>query len=93
LLSWKLKWGGTASTFRARVTSNDLPRRLVMRVKTPSGESDVTHSFETEGKGTRYTKRVEVEGGWFLRAMMSLFLSRSVQQEVDAAAKLADQEA
>ena len=61
-----------------------------MRVKTPSGESLVTHSFEPAGKGTRYTKRVEVEGGWMLRLLMSSFLRRSVRQEVEAACQMAD---
>lgn len=90
VLSWKIAWMGTASTFVARVTENALPRRLVARVKTPSGESDITHTFEATPDGTRYTKRVVVEGGVMLRFLMSLFLRRSVRQEVEAAARMAD---
>ena len=90
VLTWKIAWMGSASTFVARVTENALPRRLVARVKTPSGESDITHTFEATADGTRYTKRVVVEGGVALRLLMALFLRRSVRQEVEAAARMAD---
>ena len=93
LLTWKIRWARTSSTFQGRVVENDLPRRLVMRVKTPSGESDVIQSFERDGQGTRYTKRVEVEGGWFKRFLMSLFLQRSVKEEAEAACRMADESA
>jgi hypothetical protein len=93
-LSWNVGWGGSDRwSFRAKVIANELPNRLVMRVKTPSGESDVIHSFLPEGQGTRYTKRVEFEGSWHHRALVRLFLPRSVRNEVQAAACLADESA
>ena len=90
-MRWKLKWMGMDSDFAATVVTNDLPARLVLRVKTPSGESMITNSFDAVGKGTRYTKRVEVQdAGPLLRLLMASFLPRSVRVEVERACKVAD---
>ncbi len=89
---FKVKWGGMKSDFAATVKENALPHKLVQRVKTPSGTSEITHRFTTAPEGTRYTKRVDVQdAGPLLRFMMKSFLPRSVRQEVEAAAKLADE--
>lgn len=93
VLSWTVGWGSKAWAFRGTVVENGLPRRLVMRVRTPSGESDITHSFEQDGAGTRYTKRVEFHGTWVQKLLMRSFLPHSVRHEVQAAAKMADGEA
>ena len=91
---FKVKWGGMKSRFAATAKENSLPRKLVQRVKTPSGESDIVHTFTSTKGGTRYTKRVEVQdAGWALRLMMKSFLPRSVRHEVEAAARLADESA
>ena len=93
-MRFKLKWGATKSAFAATVTEDALPRKLVQRVKTPSGVSDITHTFAGEAGGTRYTKHVEVQdAGWLLRLLMKSFLPRSVRNEVKAAAALADEAA
>lgn len=90
-LRFKVKWAGMKSRFAATVQENSLPGRIVQRVKTPSGESDITHRFEATKDGTRYTKRVEVQdAGWLMRVLLKSFLPRSVRQEVEAAARLAD---
>lgn len=91
-LRWKVRWLGMSSDFGGTVVRNDLPSRLVMRVKTPSGESDIIHSFTKDGKGTRYTKRVEVQdAGPVLRLLLASFLRRSVRDEVAAGARVADE--
>lgn len=88
---FKVKWGGMKSAFAATVKENALPHKLVQRVKTPSGTSDITHTFTVAPEGTRYTKRVDVQdAGPLLRLLLKSFLARSVHQEVEAAAKLAD---
>jgi Polyketide cyclase / dehydrase and lipid transport len=90
-MRWKVRWMGMDSDFSSTVVSNELPRRLVLAVKTPSGESLITNSFEPVGQGARYTKRVEVQGaGWVMRRLMGTFLPRSVRNEVQAAARIAD---
>ena len=90
-LRFKVKWAGMKSRFTATVKENALPRRLIQRVKTPSGESDITHTFTVTKGGTRYTKRVDVrDAGWLTRAILKSFLARSVRHEVNAAARLAD---
>ncbi|HUR25650.1 MAG TPA: SRPBCC family protein [Candidatus Thermoplasmatota archaeon] len=90
-MQFKVKWGGMKSNFAATVKENALPGKLVQRVKTPSGTSDITHTFTAWNGGTRYTKRVEVEdASWLLRLLMGSFLPRSVRNEVAAAARVAD---
>lgn len=93
VLRWKVKWGTKEWEFAGRVVQNELPARLVLRVATRRSRGVVTHAFERDGAGTRYTKRVASEGTWLELLAARAFMPRSVRQEVRAAARLADAEA
>jgi uncharacterized protein YndB with AHSA1/START domain len=75
--------------FEARVLTNEPPSRLVLKVRTSSGDSVVTNSFTAEENGTRYSKVVEVEPHGFFGLLVPLFLPGSVRREVALAAALA----
>lgn len=92
----RMEWtvgGGRWGRFAARVVEDRRPDEVVLEVETPSGRSTVVHRFEASPDGgTRYTKSVEpaTKGGLW-RLLMPLLLPRTVRNEVERAAELADE--
>jgi hypothetical protein len=91
-MSWVAAGGGYTATFEARVTENRLPELLRQEVKTPSGESVITHRFESlPSGGTRYEKTVEPRyKSWGARIMLGAMLWWFVRLEVRRAARAAN---
>jgi hypothetical protein len=92
VVTWTVRWGRTTWDFGGKVVESDLPGRLVIRVAPRRSHGVVTHTFEPDGTGTRYTKRVESEGPWLQRLAARAYLPRSVRREVRACVRLADEE-
>ena len=90
----RMRWKAQGATFDATVVENHLPHDLMMDVRTPSGLSRITHTFEPRSEGgTMYEKRVEARidkhgglGDWMTRQ----FLQGAVRREVARAASVAD---
>lgn len=89
-----MSWTSGGGTFKAEVSENNSPDSVVMKVKTPSAVSTITHVFKTVGEQTEYTKIIEAESLGFWGAVfkpLQLTMLRSwVKKEVARAAAFAN---
>lgn len=90
----RMRWRAGGGTFEAEVSEQALPHKLVMRVRTPSGESTITHTFEaTPEGGTRYEKVVDARPNGLFGKLFDPMLASFVKREVKRAAEDATERA
>jgi hypothetical protein len=91
----KMSWKAGGGNFDAQIIEDARPKRVVMKVVTPSADSTITHSFELlPTGGTRYSKTVtghfRSAASRFFAPLMMRMLKFFVKKEVSKAAAFAD---